>query len=191
MAEETRLILPSSNWVLQAACRDYAEWLRVAPDTAPKFISINLSARQLLKENLADMFIDVLHEFGLKPCQLQLELTKANIVAHYAAATSAMKAITKTGIRLAIDDFRTGYSSLACLQQFPFSQLKMDHIFVASVGDGNEMFRRPVYHLIHRKPWADMRSQRCRQPCPEDSSASDWLRVRARQLALHGCTLES
>lgn len=139
IAEETRLILPISNWVLQAACREYSEWLRYSPDTAPKYISINLSARQLLQENLADMFLDVLHEFRLKPKQLQVELTEAKIVANYAAATSSMKALTKAGIRLAIDDFGTGYSSLACLQQFPFSQLKMDHTFVANLDEGNEM----------------------------------------------------
>ncbi len=139
IAEDTRLILPISNWVLQAACREYAEWLRRSPESAPKFISINLSARQLLQENLAEIFVDVLHEFRLKPSQLQVELTEAKIVANYAAATNCMRALAKTGIRLAIDDFGTGYSSLACLQQFPFSQLKMDHTFVASLGDGNEM----------------------------------------------------
>ena len=139
IAEDTRLILPISNWVLQTACREYAEWLSRCPDTAPKYISINLSARQLLQENLTEMFLDVLHEFRLKPTQLQVELTETKIVANYAAATATMKALTKAGIRLAMDDFGTGYSSLACLRQFPFSQLKMDQTFVANLSDGNEM----------------------------------------------------
>lgn len=138
IAEETRLILPISNWVLQTACREYSEWLRISPDTAPKYISINLAARQLLQENLADMLIDVLHEFRLKPKQLQIELTEAKIVANYSAATATITALTKAGIRLAMDDFGTGYSSLACLQQFPFSQLKMDHTFVAHLDEDSD-----------------------------------------------------
>lgn len=139
IAEETRLILPISDWVLRAACRQFRAWHHQSPSLAPEYISINLSRLQLMQSDLTERILSVLREFQMHPSQLQVELTEGEIMQNRAAATSTLQALSREGIRLAIDDFGTGYSSLACLQEFPFSALKIDRNFVSHLNDGHDV----------------------------------------------------
>jgi diguanylate cyclase (GGDEF)-like protein/PAS domain S-box-containing protein len=139
IAEETRLILPISEWILREACRQYVEWQRNAPHLAPQYISINLSERQLMQNDLIPLLTRVIREFSMRPDQLQVELTEAKIISHRENAGTAIHSLAQAGIRLAIDDFGTGYSSLACLQQYPFSSVKLDRSFLSQPQTSQDM----------------------------------------------------
>ena len=139
IAEETKLCLPISEWMLRTACRQFVEWKSTFPNTAPRYVSVNLSGRQLAQADLTERIVSVIQQFGMHPAQLQVELTETEIMSDRASATCALHALSRAGIRLAIDDFGTGYSSLACLQQFPFDVLKMDREFVGNLNDGHDV----------------------------------------------------
>jgi diguanylate cyclase (GGDEF)-like protein len=146
IAEETKLILPIHEWMLEESCRQFAEWHRTQPDVAPGYVSLNLSHLQLMQTDLADRVLAITRRYGLKPGQLQVELSEANIMSHRGLASTALHGLSRHGIRLAIDDFGNGYSSLACLQEFPFNALKMDERFIANLNDGHEVIA--VAHSI-------------------------------------------
>ncbi|MCA9035139.1 MAG: EAL domain-containing protein, partial [Planctomycetaceae bacterium] len=139
IAEETRLSLPLSDWVMRTACAQFVDWHLQHVEEAPRYVSINLSERQLMQDHMADHIIQILNSYGMKPQQLQIEVTESEIMAHRVAAGEVLHALSQAGIRLAIDDFGTGYSSLACLQEFPFTVLKMDRTFVANLNDGHDV----------------------------------------------------
>ncbi len=130
LAEETGLIVPLGEWVLQTACRQAAAWERKGKALR---VSVNLSARQLGEENLVERVEIVLEETGLDPRLLNLELTESALVAQGEAAATRLAALRALGVRIAIDDFGTGYSSLAYLRRFPLDTLKIDRSFVADL----------------------------------------------------------
>ncbi|MFO0975747.1 MAG: EAL domain-containing protein [Planctomycetaceae bacterium] len=139
IAEESRLILPVSDWVLHQACRQFVQWKRAAGAAAPRYVSINLSGRQLMIEQLEAQLLSVAREYRMRPEELQLEVTEAKLIEHRETSAALLPALARTGFRLAIDDFGTGYSSLACLQQYPFRVLKMDRTFLSDCGRGHDM----------------------------------------------------
>ncbi|MFA7388620.1 MAG: GGDEF domain-containing phosphodiesterase, partial [Thiohalobacteraceae bacterium] len=130
--EETGLILPVGEWVLNAACR----WAAALPDTgdgAPS-IAVNLSARQFRQPDLAGMVAAALQASGLPAERLELEITESSLV-DVEAHLATMDALKQLGVRLSIDDFGTGYSSLSYLKRFPVDRLKIDASFVRDVAD--------------------------------------------------------
>ncbi len=139
IAEETRMILPISDWVLNAACDQFVRWRAESPTEAPRYVCVNLAYQQLMQPDLAVRVLSVLREHRMQPEQLQLEVKESELMKNRVVAGATLHALATHGIRLAIDDFGTGYSSLACLQEFPFSVLKMDRSFIANLNEGHEV----------------------------------------------------
>lgn len=129
LAEESGLIVPIGKWVLQRACRDYRAWQ--AQGHAPASIAINISARQFQDPSMVEEIKRVLREYGMRPGQLELELTE-NVVQSTSSANQ-VRALARMGINIAIDDFGTGYSSLNYLKHLPVRKLKIDRTFMRGV----------------------------------------------------------
>ncbi|QOV90937.1 putative bifunctional diguanylate cyclase/phosphodiesterase [Humisphaera borealis] len=138
IAEETGLIVPIGQWVLDQACSQFAIWQNTLGASAPRSVSINLSRKQLVLEDLPEIIRRTLNQAGMAPECLHLEVTESAIMKDAAAATRLLGAIKEIGVKLAIDDFGTGYSSLACLHQFPLDILKIDRSFVANIDRGRD-----------------------------------------------------
>jgi EAL domain-containing protein (putative c-di-GMP-specific phosphodiesterase class I) len=136
VAEETRLIVPLSEQVLRAACRQFAEWQRTIPGFTPEYVSVNLSRIELTDDGLVDRVLTILQENGLVPSALQLEVTESQVMPQRVVAGAHLERLKAAGIRLAMDDFGTGYSSLSCLQEFPFDVLKLDRTLTENVNRG-------------------------------------------------------
>ncbi len=132
LAEETGLILPLGQWVLEAACRQIAAWGR-QPETATLSIAVNISARQFHQPDFVPLVLDALHLSGANPANLWLELTESLLVENIEEVIAKMKELKSRGLKFSLDDFGTGYSSLAYLKKLPLSQLKIDRSFVRDV----------------------------------------------------------
>jgi diguanylate cyclase (GGDEF)-like protein/PAS domain S-box-containing protein len=128
LAEETGLIVPIGDWVLATAMRQQVAWRRAG--LPPVRISVNLSARQFLGQDVAQRVAALLAETDCDPAFLTLEITESVLMENPGAATETMGRLAAMGVQLAIDDFGTGYSSLASLKRFPIHSLKIDRSFV-------------------------------------------------------------
>jgi diguanylate cyclase (GGDEF)-like protein/PAS domain S-box-containing protein len=136
LAEETGLILPIGEWVLEEACRQVRRWEDEYPGAVPLVMTVNLSARQFQLPDLADRVAAVVKKTGIQPEQLCLEVTESVMMDDVDAATLMLKRLKDLGSCVAIDDFGTGYSSLSYLKRFPVDFVKIDKSFVADLGEG-------------------------------------------------------
>lgn len=132
LAEETGLILPIGQWVLEAACQQLAAWA-TQPELAHLTMAVNVSARQLKQPNFVTSVLTTLERTGAKPKLLKLELTESMLVADVEVIIDKMSALKAKGLVFSLDDFGTGYSSLAYLKRLPLSQLKIDQGFVRNI----------------------------------------------------------
>jgi diguanylate cyclase (GGDEF)-like protein/PAS domain S-box-containing protein len=128
VAEDTGLIVPIGTWVLHEACRTLG---RSDPGLA---VSVNLSPRQLLQPDLAQVVGAALLESGVEPHRLTLELTESILVDERGPVLETLNELKSIGVRLALDDFGTGYSALSYLKKFPFDIVKVDRSFVRGLG---------------------------------------------------------
>jgi diguanylate cyclase (GGDEF)-like protein/PAS domain S-box-containing protein len=126
MAEETGLIVPLGRWVLQEACRRAREWQESFPGAVPLTIAINLSARQLRYTELIREVKDALRRTALDPSSFTLEITENVLVEMGGSSVGMLQRLKELGVRLAIDDFGVGYSSLSYLRYLPVDLLKLD-----------------------------------------------------------------
>jgi FOG: EAL domain len=133
LAEETGLIIPIGEWVLLSACAQTASWL--AAGFSPFKISVNLSARQLSDPELKARIVQILETTGLEPANLELEMTESAVVENATVAGATLNELKALGIRIAVDDFGTGYATLGYLKQFAFDSLKIDQIFVRKANE--------------------------------------------------------
>ena len=131
LAEETGLILPLGEWVLQAACRQASAWVEQGLPAIS--VAVNLSARQFHSQNLANLCQRALREAGLEPGYLDLELTESAVMQNVEEAIATLQELKAIGLRLAMDDFGTGYSSLSYLKRLPIDSLKIDQSFVRNI----------------------------------------------------------
>ncbi|MBD1944128.1 EAL domain-containing protein [Coleofasciculus sp. FACHB-712] len=149
MAEETGLIVPLGEWVLQTASAQTQKW-RDAGFISFR-VSVNLSGRQFSQADLSQRIVRVLETTGLNPDALELELTESILVQNASMAIATLNELKQLGIHIAIDDFGTGYASLSYLKQFPFDTLKIDRCFVQDVTSDtqNRAIMTAVIQLAH------------------------------------------
>lgn len=138
IAEESALILEIGHWVLDAACRQLAAWSQ-GEKTRELTLAVNVSAKQFAIPDFVDQVARVLQAHQVSPSRLKLELTESVMLEDMAATVSKMHALKALGVRLAMDDFGIGYSSLSYLKQLPLDQLKIDQGFVQGITmDGSD-----------------------------------------------------
>jgi diguanylate cyclase (GGDEF)-like protein len=131
LAEETGLIISLGEWVLKTACEQAVAWQQAGYQDL--LMSVNFSARQLAHSRIIEQIEHVLAETGLKPHNLELELTESMIMNNAEETIQVLQKIKSLGVHLSIDDFGTGYSSLAYLQSLPVDTLKIDKIFIDDI----------------------------------------------------------
>jgi diguanylate cyclase (GGDEF)-like protein/PAS domain S-box-containing protein len=135
LAEETGLIVDLDWWVLTEACTTILRWHRDAPDHAPAYVSVNMSAATLQLPDVADRVAAVLRTTGLTPSALLLEITETTLMTDMALISQKLQQLRAIGARIALDDFGTGYSSLGYLRDIPADTVKLDRSFIARLGD--------------------------------------------------------
>lgn len=131
IAEETGLIVPIGEWVLDHACRQARLWRDL--DVPPLSVAINISARQLRQRNFADRVSRALEGNRLDPARLHLELTEGMVMQHIDGAMATARRLKALGVCWSLDDFGTGYSSLSYLKRFPIDTIKIDGCFVRGI----------------------------------------------------------
>jgi diguanylate cyclase (GGDEF)-like protein/PAS domain S-box-containing protein len=132
LAEDTGLILPLGQWVLESACRQLALWAH-QPGRAHLTIAVNVSARQFRQHDYVAQVLAVLARTGANPQRLKLELTESLLVVNVEEVIAKMSALKEQGVGFSLDDFGTGYSSLSYLKRLPLDQLKIDQGFVRDI----------------------------------------------------------
>ena len=127
-AEENRLIIPIGEWVLQTACEQIKKWLDLGLN--PQLAAVNLSGHQFNQSELVQTVEKHVVRSGIDPEYLELELTETILMENSAKALGRLKALNEFGVKLSIDDFGTGFSSLKYLKDMPIHTLKIDQTFV-------------------------------------------------------------
>jgi len=145
-AERTGLIVPLGRWVLREACRQKAAWRAAFGDLSPATVGVNVSTRQLQEPGFADEVADAVHEFGLEPHHLVLEVTESAVPTG-GPALETLTALHTFGARIALDDFGTGQSSLGLIRTCPVHILKLDKSFV--IGDATDQQAAVATAVVH------------------------------------------
>lgn len=135
IAEETGLIVPIGWWVLREACRQVKIWKQTIPGTENLWVTINLSARQLVQPEMTRIVLGTLAEFRLPAHALKIEITETTLVNSNHETRERLASLRAAGVKICIDDFGTGYSSLSYLQRLPVDILKIDRSFVQGIED--------------------------------------------------------
>jgi len=140
VAEDNSLIVPIGDWVLNRVCRDWKiwrEWLGEA--SSPPRLAVNFSPRQFIQPDFAGRILRQLDAAGFSPEFLEIEITEATLMHNTDMAMGALKQLRERGVRIAVDDFGVGYSSLNYLKKFPIDVLKIDQSFIRDIGsDSND-----------------------------------------------------
>jgi len=132
LAEETGLILPIGQWVLETACAQLAEWSAI-PEMANLSVAVNVSARQFQQSDFVHRVQSTMQKHHVRPNVLKLELTESMLLTHVETVIAKMAALKAQGVSFSLDDFGTGYSSLSYLKRLPLDQLKIDQAFVHNI----------------------------------------------------------
>ena len=145
LAEESGLIVPIGEWILRTACQEAASWPRRLR------ISVNLSPVQFRQGDLVGLVHSILLETGLEPPRLKLEVTEGVLIDDFTRGLSVLRRLKALGVRIAMDDFGSGYSSLSYLQAFPFDKIKIDKSFIVNLPQNQQSAAivRAVIGLAH------------------------------------------
>ena len=138
VVEESGLIIPMGEQVLEKACRQAQEWQEENPGIGPLVMSVNLSARQLMRPDLGSTVREVLQRIGFEAERLSLDITETVYIKVLEGNTGAVDELKRLGAKISIDDFGVGYSSLAYLKRLPADVLKIDKSFVKGLGEDME-----------------------------------------------------
>lgn len=129
MAEDLGLIVPLGNWVLRKACKAASLW------PIPCKVAVNFSPVQFQSNDLTGSVMQALHDTGLSPSRLEMELTEGVLIDNFSRALGIVTTLRESGVQIVLDDFGTGYSSMAYLHRFPFDKLKIDRSFMQRFED--------------------------------------------------------
>jgi predicted signal transduction protein with EAL and GGDEF domain len=132
VAEQTRLILPIGEWGLHTACAQLAAWA-TRKETAHLTIAVNISAVHLRQPSFVKKVQQAIERAGADAERLRLELTESMLVENFEDTVAKMNALRARGVRFSLDDFGTGFSSLACLKRLPLDRLKIDRTFISDI----------------------------------------------------------
>ena len=147
IAEKTGLIVELGDWVLREACKQNKAWQDMG---LPKInVSVNLSAKQFIQQDLVKQIKAILDETGLEPQYLELEITESMAMANERYIFDTLRDLQTLGVTVALDDFGTGYSSLKYLSEFPLSKLKIDRVFIQNRTEQNVAIVKTIIHLSH------------------------------------------
>jgi diguanylate cyclase (GGDEF)-like protein/PAS domain S-box-containing protein len=149
IAEESGLIIPLGNWVLEEVCRQICQWQQQG--FRPLRIAFNVSPLQLTRFDFARKVIEVLSRTQISPSLLEMEVTESTVMRHVGHAAEQIEMLARMGVHFAVDDFGTGYSSLGHLHQLPVETLKIDRSFVAKLcdSDGTCSIVQAIVFLAH------------------------------------------
>jgi predicted signal transduction protein with EAL and GGDEF domain/FixJ family two-component response regulator len=149
LAEETGLIVPIGEWVLRTACNQARAWQKLG--RRPVRMAVNLSAKQFKDENLSQIVLSALHDTGLDPRLLELELTEGTLMDDAKATLATLEQLRGIGVYLSIDDFGTGYSSMNYLKRFDVRTLKIDRSFISGLPQDSEnaAITRAIIAMAH------------------------------------------
>jgi diguanylate cyclase (GGDEF)-like protein len=149
LAEETGLIVTIGEWVLATACARNKAWQDQG--LTKLGVAVNLSARQFADPLLLPKLTRIIHDSGLDPSSLELEITESIVMSNGDGAVAVLEKLKSIGVRIAIDDFGTGYSSLAYLKRFPIDTLKVDRSFIRDIpaDSGDKKITRAVIAMAH------------------------------------------
>jgi diguanylate cyclase (GGDEF)-like protein/PAS domain S-box-containing protein len=128
LAEESGLIVEMGEWILREACREAASW------PAPLQVAVNLSPVQFMHGDVVSLVHSILLQTGLSPGRLELEITEGVLIEDFDRGLALLRRLKGLGVRIAMDDFGSGYSSLSYLQAFPFDKIKIDRAFIMNLG---------------------------------------------------------
>lgn len=150
LTEETGLVVPIGQWVLETACAQAGRWLSL--NLGLRYVSVNISSVQFNQSSLIDVVKNALTVSGLAPSELELEVTETALMQDSDAAIAILLELKALGVRIAIDDFGTGYSSLSYLKHLPIDTLKIDNCFVrgAAYDPKNQAILQSTIELAHR-----------------------------------------
>ena len=135
IAEATGLIVPLGEWILQTACEQNAAWQRAG--FSPFRVGVNLSLRQFQQSNLVETIKRILTVSTLEPQYLELELTESLLMKNAELTIETLQSLRNLGVKISIDDFGSGYSSLSYLKNLPIDTLKIDRTFVTDLTAGS------------------------------------------------------
>jgi diguanylate cyclase (GGDEF)-like protein/PAS domain S-box-containing protein len=135
IVEETSLVVPIGWWVIERACGQLAKWQRLFPVSPPLAMSINVSGKLFLTDDMAKRLAALLEDCGVAPQSVRLEITERVVMDHGDLVLSTLSDLRDLGIELHVDDFGTGYSSLTYLQRFRYDSLKIDRSFVSTMSE--------------------------------------------------------
>ncbi|MEN3272244.1 MAG: hypothetical protein V7636_1005 [Actinomycetota bacterium] len=146
IAEESGLIIDIGRWVLEHACAEAARWQRLRPDGPLPYVAVNVSVRQLVDSDLVADVARALRASSLDGACLTIELTESAVMEHSEQVIARLAALRQMGVRISIDDFGTGHSSLGRLQRLPVDEIKIDRSFVGTIDDAAD--RPPVVEAV-------------------------------------------
>ena len=133
VAEELGLVEPLGTWVLQEACRTFADWQRRFPDAGLDCITVNVSTRQLMDQNFTGLVQQAVTQAAIAPEALRLEITETALMGNPYTTAETLRELRNFGVKIYLDDFGTGYSSLSYLHKLPVDVLKIDRSFVRTL----------------------------------------------------------
>lgn len=149
IAETSGAIIPIGNWVMEHSIRQYSEWKRQFGCSL--IMSINISAIQYRRTDFEDRLMQILHRYQVQPSEIELEITETVLIEDFDAVLEKLNRLREKGVRISLDDFGTGFSSLSYLKKLPIDTLKIDKSFIDTVlqDSATRVITESIVHMVN------------------------------------------